>query len=245
MTLKDLFTVSRSCLSWFVRQLFPPQCWFCATALPQQQTLLACEACLNDLPHLQPHCPICITSLPASINTSACGECLRQPPLYTQILARFPYQDPIPFIIKQLKFSKQLHWAPFLAYTWLNKFQPLLKKLPDYLIAMPLHPQREKTRGYNQAWQIASIISQYLNIPLWNSVQRHLMTQPQAQLKASARWKNVKHAFRVTASCAGLRFALIDDVVTSSATAQSLCKTLLQSGASRIDIWCMARAQSH
>ena len=115
--------------------------------------------------------------------------------------------------------------------------------LPTSLIPMPLHDSRLKERGFNQALEIARPISRALNIPLdTRGVMRVKPTAAQHSLNALARKQNMQQAFVATKDYTHACIAIIDDVVTTQATVSALSRTLRAAGATRIEIWCIARA---
>ncbi len=118
---------------------------------------------------------------------------------------------------------------------------------PDLLLAIPLHRNRLKQRGFNQSIEIARVISRYCQIPLVKSALSKIRdTSPQTELgSARARKSNLKGAFRL-ANARQLEsvksIALIDDVVTTMATISAVSKVLQHHGIRHIDVWCLARS---
>jgi len=115
-------------------------------------------------------------------------------------------------------------------------------ELPQALIPVPLHHRRLRQRGFNQAQLIAQRVAKRFAVPLrprWVSRRRDTMMQ--SSLKRPARQRNVANAFRATLP-KGVHVAIIDDVMTTGATATALAWTLLEAGAARVDAWTVARA---
>lgn len=113
----------------------------------------------------------------------------------------------------------------------------------DLLIPVPLHSSRERERGYNQSALIARAVGEHLGVPVEERVlQRVKNTQTQTQLSASERSANVAGAFRVRVPevVAGRRVALVDDVVTTGATADACAEALIATGASEILLLALA-----
>ena len=116
----------------------------------------------------------------------------------------------------------------------------------DLIILMPMHPQRLKERGFNQALEIAKVLTKNCKEKLeYNSVERQTLTPPQASLPLKARVKNIKGAFKVNADkldkLQGKRIAIIDDVMTTGASLNELAKTLKKAGAAHVECWVVAR----
>lgn len=115
----------------------------------------------------------------------------------------------------------------------------------DVLVPVPLHPTRYRERGYNQAELIASVISQTLAIPLLpQNLLRCRHTQNQARIGRKERWTNIQGAFTIRHSKKFLnrRVLLIDDLLTTGATASEAARVLKETGAARVDVVTVAIA---
>lgn len=116
--------------------------------------------------------------------------------------------------------------------------------LPERLICVPLHPQRLRERGYNQALELAKPLARALRIPLdADALIRLRHTSAQTGLDAKARRRNLHAAFAV-ADPARLpaHVAVIDDVMTTGTTLRECARVLRQAGVARVDVWALARA---
>ncbi len=179
-----------------------------------------------------------------------CGDCLKQAHRFTQLHALGDYRKPYSSLIKKLKYSRQLIYGDLLgelltASLRLNLSAAQINAV-DYLLPVPLHSQKHRQRGFNQAEIIAQVISKQLNIPLLTEkVERQVKTAPQEGLGVDKRRKNLNKAFAIQPSVqdkiAGSYIIIVDDVVTTGATVNSLSQTLLAAGVHRIDIWCICR----
>ena len=114
----------------------------------------------------------------------------------------------------------------------------------DLIAAVPLHPERQRKRGYNQAELLAVQFSEYVNIPISRDVLfRTRYTRPQVGLQGRRRRDNVRGAFQaVRPLVEGKRILLIDDVLTTGATVRESAETLYRAGATRVTAFCLARA---
>ena len=111
---------------------------------------------------------------------------------------------------------------------------------------MPMHPQRLKERGFNQALEIAKVLGKNHKEKLdYKSVIRQTLTPPQASLPLKERVKNIKGAFKVNADLADKRIAIVDDVMTTGASLNELAKTLKKAGAAHVECWVIARTLPH
>ncbi|WP_428357804.1 ComF family protein [Methyloprofundus sp.] len=111
------------------------------------------------------------------------------------------------------------------------------------IIPVPLHPKRYRQRGFNQTLEIGKIISQQLFIPIDNRCCLHIKNTPhQISLSGKQRQKNIKNAFQLQSTPEAQHIAILDDVLTTGATANELAKELKITGVSRVDVWVCARA---
>jgi ComF family protein len=173
---------------------------------------------------------------------AVCGQCQQQPPPFDRVLSPFLYQTPVDHLILQLKFSQRLEMARLLGELMARWLEPRLDSRPDEIIPVPLHPRRQRTRGFNQALELARPIARHLQLPLnTRSCQRQRYTAPQTGLDATARARNVKKAFQIKGPL-GRRIALVDDVMTTGQTMQALAKALRKAGAEEVEVWVCARA---
>lgn len=118
-----------------------------------------------------------------------------------------------------------------------------LKKRPDLILPMPLHHNRLKARGFNQAVEIAKPLAKALKLPIGlKGISRSKETLVQSSLTKEARKQNVKNAFEVTGHFSNLHLAVVDDVMTTGHTMRAFCQALKEKGAAQIEVWCLARS---
>ena len=183
------------------------------------------------------HCPICALPTPTG---EVCGQCLTHPPLFTRTIAAFGYAFPLDKLIQAMKYGEQLA----LAHTFSRKLAQRVDKnaLPDFVMPMPLHPEKLRERGFNQSLLIAATLARELNLPLLaNDCQRVRNTPPQSALRWQERDKNVRNAFRCDVDLTGKRIVMVDDVMTSGASLNALAEALSKQGATEISAWVVAR----
>lgn len=119
---------------------------------------------------------------------------------------------------------------------------PFAKERPDALVPVPLSFRRLMRRGHNQAELIAGPVSRKLDIPVLRLATRIRNTPIQPGLDQSARRANMLNAFRVGSPVPGQRLAIVDDVVTTGATAGALARVLREAGACEVELWCATSA---
>ncbi|WP_433737475.1 ComF family protein [Pseudomonas putida] len=204
-----------------------------------------CMACETELPWLGDHCQTCALPLPTAGLT--CGPCLKQPPAFEKVIAPWTYSFPIDSLITRFKHSAKWPFghllAELLAQALRHRFDEDLPR-PDLLLPVPLATRRLRQRGFNQAAMLARWLATRLDLPCDERLLlRTQDTGAQQTLNASARRKNLRNAFALTpeASVKGRHLALVDDVLTTGATAQALARLLMDAGAARVDVYCLAR----
>lgn len=218
--------------------LLPQNCLLCAD--PRGGDLGICAECLHDLPWLDVMvCRQC--ALPA--HGTICGSCLKQQPAFDATQALFRYDYPLDRLLQHYKYQASLQLAHNFAKLWLERSgKSSLSSKPDLLIPMPMHPQRLKERGFNQALEIAKIISRNTDIKLdYTSCIRSRHTAPQASLPHKERVKNMRGAFSCTHDLTGKDIVILDDVITTGASLNELATTLKQAGAASVECWVIAR----
>jgi ComF family protein len=219
------------------RRALPQRCELCATASGAE---LICSGCFASLPRLGPTCPVC--ALPSS-SGEVCGHCLAHAPPFEATVAAFVYAFPVDRLLHAFKYHGRLALAEWGAGAILEEHaRHRGAHRPDRLIAVPLAPERQRERGYNQAFEIARAIGERLRVPLVSrGVRRVRAAPPQSALPWSERAKNVRGAFACELDLAGMSVAIIDDVMTTGASLAELAKTLRRAGAARVQNWVVAR----
>ncbi len=217
--------------------LYPPTCLLCGE--PSQTHLDLCPGCQYDLPRIEHACTRC--GLPTPITSTYCGRCLNETPPFFRTRAPWRYTPPLSGLISALKFQGRLPCAKALGELLALEMQPVPK--PDCLLPVPLHSERYRQRGFNQALEIARPLSRELAIPLLPGLCKRIrFTPPQRGLDAKQRHSNLRGAFEAGGEVEGLHVAVVDDVMTTGTTVREVAASLLKAGASRVEVWVVARA---
>ncbi len=197
---------------------------------------LWCAACDRSLPYLDTACcPNC--ALPTFAG-QLCGHCLAHPPTFNHAVAAFAYDFPLDRLIQAMKYREQL----VLAHAFAAKLVRRIEDMPDYVIAMPLHPNKLRARGFNQSQLLAAAIARELRLELLTNVcQRTRDTASQSTLPWKERKKNVRGAFSCNIDLGGKHVALVDDVLTTGASLNALAQAVIKRGASEVSVWVVAR----
>jgi ComF family protein len=218
------------------RHALPQRCELCAAPSGGD---LVCATCTGELPRIDPSCPICALPVPGG---DICGTCLARPPAFEATIAAFAYAFPVDRLIHAFKYQGRLALAEWSAGAILAERARRREAAPDRLIAVPLSSERQRERGYNQSVEIARIVAARTGIALLRAdVRRVRAAPPQAVLPWPLRERNVRGAFVCDVDLAGMRVAVIDDVMTTGATLSELATTLRNAGASRVENWVVAR----
>ena len=220
------------------RLLWPSRCLVCAETGLEGMDL--CGACAAALPRGGAACQRCALPLPLPV-AGTCGRCLRRPPPLREVRAACLYAAPLDRLVPRFKFHDDLAAGRLLSQLMTEAFAGLPK--PDVLVPVPLHRGRLRTRGYDQALELARPVARALDIPLHRGLlARTRATAPQSERHAIARRRNVRNAFSVPDTRAlPAHVVLIDDVMTTGATLHAAAEALLRAGVRRVDAWVCAR----
>jgi len=229
------------------------RCLFCDETT--YNTEAVCPPCYQDLPWNTYHCSQCALPVPEpqkTINKQSlnivCGECISAPPPFTTTVASFRYDIPIDKAIQILKYNHKQYFATLFANLLTTTIHQAYQDTPppSCLIPVPLHKDKLKERGFNQAQLISHKLSQLLSIPSNSNILQKVRSTPsQTGLNKLQRTRNLKGAFHLTGTVTGLHIALVDDVVTTRATSDLICQLLMDAGAKRVDVWCIARTAKY
>ena len=214
--------------------LLTQDCMLCAGPSANR---LVCDACAISLPWLEHACERCAIPL---AQAGICGECLRRAPSFDAALAAFEYRFPLDRLIQRFKYSGDLAAGRWLALELAGRVARCER--PTLLVAPPLARSRMRERGFNQAVVIAKGVAGRLGIRhAPGALAKVRDTSPQPGLGRRARLANLRGAFRCNARLAGEHVAIVDDVMTTGATADALARVLKAAGAARVSVWAIAR----
>ncbi len=186
------------------------------------------------------HCQRC--GLPAEGSPASCGECITLPPMWQTLTAIGPYQFPFDVLIKRFKYQRQ----PWFATPLAKQLAENITQPAERLIPVPMHWKRRWQRGYNQSTVLANALGKQLNIPVDSQViTRTRHTPPQQSLNKRERFRNLRNAFKINQrSPLPHHVALVDDVVTTGTTANTLATLLKNTDVDRVDVYCLCRTPS-
>lgn len=173
-----------------------------------------------------------------------CGACLRTPPPFEQTRCAVDYAPPWDRLITAFKYQGRVELAQVLAERLGNALDGEALNWAQCIVPVPAAPARLAERGYNQAWELARRVAQQARLPADpHALVRTGDSAAQASLSRVQRQRNLSRAFTVAhaPTVAGRRVALIDDVMTTGATAAAATEALLTAGAVAVQVWALAR----
>lgn len=225
-------------MHWLESWLLPPKCVLTGelTSDKDISSLL-----VNKWPVPRKVCPQCCEPTSDGL---LCGACLATPPAFEQTQVGFYFDEELVDLIHGLKYQSKPAYARILAELLTDRLDVTGV---EAIVAVPLYTTRFRDRGFNQAELIAESLAKTLNIPLIKqAVFRVKDTPSQTHLNARQRRSNLKNAFEVKA----VRFtdykhvALLDDVITTGATMQSLAEKIKkQTSVETIQAWAAAKTK--
>jgi len=230
--------------------LYPPHCCHCEAPLAGTKNRVLCPQCLHELASSRicpPFCPVCGLPYEAHVDrTATCLACRTRPPHFDMARAVFSYAGPAGSLVKKFKF----HGDYFLGSLLLRRAIELCW-LPDDLdgfdciVPVPLHGRRERERGYNQAALLAGTLARFAGVPLrGRALERRRHTDQQARLGTPGRWRNIRGAFAPgSQGVAGEHVLLVDDVLTTGATASECARVLKHMRAARVCVLTLVRTR--
>jgi len=179
----------------------------------------------------------------ATSGALVCGDCasaLPAPPQFDDATAAFSYAFPVDRLVLRFKYAGDLAIGHWLAGALAERVRREAR--PDLLVAPPSTRERLRRRGFNPALEIAKSVGRSLGVRCAiDGLDRIRETIPQPGLARRERERNLEGAFDCRLALDGLHVALVDDVMTTGATANAASNVLKQRGAARVSLWVVAR----
>jgi ComF family protein len=229
--------------------VFPQHCEACAALLPLGHGACLCTRCRTAMaPPPAPLCRSCGVPLAIGGPSDACPICIHHPPAFAAARGAALYLpsaaglNPLAAAVQGLKYRRRRRLAGALGALLAERYPFASDAL---LVPVPLHPARLAARGFNQALLLARALGRRRGLRVApRLLVRTRATEAQARLPAAERRRNLEGAFRVRAPrlCASRSIVLVDDVLTTGATADACARALLDAGATRVDVYTVGRA---
>ena len=208
---------------------------------------IRCEDVLDD--PLYPCCPDCYAKLPFEdsacircgqiLNSMQeyCGRCIARPPSFDVCFCPFRYQGAIAEQIKTFKYGDRPELAKGLARLLATEFEASGLEKPELLIPVPLHINKLRQRGFNQSALLAGHLGKLLGVPYSSKyVHKTRATPPQVEQSMKQRRSNVRGSFQVKRLIPAKKLAIVDDVITTGATAEEITKILKRNGVDYVQV---------
>jgi ComF family protein len=241
----SLPTLARSATRFALGVVYPPTCIACAAATGEPHTL--CARCWSEIRFIErPFCERLGTPFEVDLGVVLLSPAaIADPPVFRRARAVARYDETARRLVHRLKYGDRLELARALGAMMARAGAELLADA-DVIVPVPLHRSRLWWRRFNQAMALARALSRASDVPcdpfLLARVKR---TRSQVGLTRTQRGDNLQGAFRVPADAkpqlAGKRVLLVDDVVTTGATANACSRALLRAGADSVDVLSFAR----
>jgi len=224
--------------------LYPPRCALCRRELRRARPRGLCGACASRLEAARSGCPRCADPSASRL----CGRCRTTPPAFASVAACLAYrtEDPdcaVRRAVARWKYDGDLAVGRALGRTFAAWCAPRNEAF-DAIVPVPLQRTRLAARGFNQAAVLAYAAAGARRSRVVHGLRRRAFEESQTALGRGARRDNVagRFAVRPRAAIAGRALVLVDDVLTTGATADECAAALLAAGASSVAVWTLARA---
>lgn len=217
---------------------FPTACLVCGVPRPAQRPWPLCPACRRRLvPVLGPTCLLCRRDERGVRGFAAGRDCRDPAHAGFRAWAAVQMVDPADHLVHALKFKDRPDVAPIMARLIHRRLRRERAGPFDGVLPLPLHPVRERSRGYNQSAELGRPLALRLRSSFLSpGLERRRATRPQADLDYTERATNVSGAFRLTdgVDLRGRRLLLVDDVATTGHTLVAALTTLERAGATGV-----------
>jgi ComF family protein len=221
--------------------LLPPQCMTCDEVLPGPVGF--CEDCAWEVLELPTvHCRRCAE--PGLFPKNLCERCAAGA-LWEKAWAPFEHEGSIARAIHRFKYEDRSDLSRPLGLLLAATAKQVLSSMPGAIVPLPLHEARFRQRRFDQAGLLATVMGQRLGREVKaNWLSRTRDTKRQVGLSEGEREANVRGAFAASPQVRGQSVVLLDDVLTSGATAREAVRALTSAGAARVFVLTIARARS-
>ena len=221
-------------------RLLSGRCLLCQAITRRAMDL--CEGCEKALPWNTAACESCGTPLPGE--GRICGACLRSPRAFSATFCAFVYEFPVNRLLHRFKDQRDLVsgqvLSRLLSRAAADFLQPLIPLKP-VIVPVPLHPLRYLSRGFNQSAIIAGLLAEALSLNTASLLSRNRFTGSQKQLDRHTRQNNIRGAFTARNSQRHKSAILVDDVITTGATADDCTRALRHAGIDNVVVVAIAR----
>lgn len=230
-------TIYRKILIWIADLLFPRRCPVCGEILGDNGSLI-CRGCVPKLsPVRQPVCKTCGKEL-ISDREEYCTDCRRHQHSFAMGRSLFQYNAAAAKSMAAIKYKNRREYLDFYAQAMAYRYRDQVSRWqPDVMIPIPVHPSRYRSRGFNQAEELARRLTRLWGIPTETGLLlRKKRTVAQKKLTPEERLKNLQKAFAAADKKHRLprTVLLIDDIYTTGSTMEACSRVLLAAGVEKV-----------
>src|SRR6202162_3897822 len=179
--------------------IYPPTCTICLASVGLREHLCAeCEAKLSRI--VTPFCAKCSEPFDGAITTTfSCANCAHRALHFDAAVSAYRSRGIVRHVILNFKYGRQIHLRHLVARWLVAAFddERLRERRFDAIVPVPLHPARQRERGFNQAALLAEWLSTHLALPLRPVLQRVRFTTTQTAFDRAERMQNLRNAFRL------------------------------------------------
>ncbi len=230
--------IGNTLLSW----LYPPRCPICEELLKGPEMLI-CPECMSRLVLTEdPVCMRCGRAL-GDLEKEFCENCERHHFSFSHGLTLLHYNEACALSLSRVKYHGRKEYLRFYGRLTMERYRESFRRMDlDGIVPVPLHPERARRRGYNQAEVLAQILGKELGLPVFSdALLRKKKTRALKTLDPAERLRDLSEAFSGgEIPEKGLRLLLVDDILTTGATLEACTRVLLRMGAGEVMVFAIA-----
>ncbi|MBF0595373.1 MAG: ComF family protein [Candidatus Omnitrophica bacterium] len=228
--------------------IFPLNCALCGHFDPVTAEQPLCRTCLEKIPYNHPpFCLKCSRNVKNYNEQGLCPDCLEQLPAFDEAWVFTRYEPPMDALIRSFKFHNKTSLRKtfkHIADTFIRRYS--LRLSADMLIPVPIHPARLRERTYNQSELLAESLGELTRLPVNSTLLTKTLFIPrQSDLRRKERWTNIQGAFKIEnpSAVTNKSFILVDDLLTTGATASEAAIVLKRAGAASVKLVVLSAAK--
>jgi ComF family protein len=238
------------CLDRVLALFYPDICQICREGKATAREGYVCADCWQKRDGVQfivePFCRCCGLPFEGDVTVSfECSNCREERFHFRSARAAVKLSGLVQDVVHRYKYNQASWFEPFLADLLIRQAAPVLAREKwDWIVPIPLHWLKLRSRSFNQSLRLARTLSKATGLPVKTGLlKRTEPTRTQTRLSRAQRAENVKRAFQFSGRkpLEGAKIVLVDDVLTTGATANACAKLLMKNGAKLVDVWTVAR----
>ena len=225
--------------------LYPPSCVSCEVPLDAGEYL--CAECSARAERIRPpFCATCSEPFSGEIGGAfSCPNCRHRNFAFDCAVSAYRGRGLVRELVLRYKYNRQYYLRRPLG-AWLVDAlddERIRRRRADAIVPVPLHPRRQRERGFNQAAAVCPFLSRQAALPIWPALRRVRATETQTRFTRAQRLRNLRGAFAPVRRwpVTGAHLLLVDDVFTTGSTVDACARVLRQAGAASVRVLTIAR----